>query len=158
MDEAGLTEWDPSQVKIWGSNWVSIPMPSDNAWTLITDRPTLLGDAPAASSTVQFSNEVAFLHYFIQFTETKGFLLFPAVTIAEVRLVSSLPMPGDPVIASSTNSPLDEGVQYATDDDTTTRYLNKDGAGSGLFLTLPSAVAANDQTMVGCPSTIHSAR
>jgi hypothetical protein len=136
----------PTQVKIWGSDWESTPTPSDYAWTLITDQATgLQVDGLNSTSTISFSNETAYRHYYIQFTQNQSGV--PAFAIAEVELIANQPMPVDSVIPTSTNSPLNEGVQYATDGDTSTKYLNKDGPGSGLILTPSSSDAANILTL-----------
>ena len=136
-------ERDPKVVTLEGSNDATLTDFASGNWELITR----LDDIPAFSARFQtkyftFENAKPYRHYRWTVIETQtanGCCL----QIAEVELLgSALPpdvtQPGDPVIASSSNSPGSEGVANAIDNKPT-KYLNFDtrtgGKPSGLIVT-----------------------
>lgn len=127
---------DPKDVTVEGSNDDTVTSFSEGNWELIAK----LDDIPAwttvfgndnrfKTQVLEFTNVKAYKHYRVTVTETQG----PStccMQIAEVELLGSvLPgdvgQPGDPLIASSSNSPGSEGVANAIDGQPT-KYLNFD--------------------------------
>src|SRR5262245_34320067 len=123
---------DPHTVTIEGSNDGSLDgfNGATNTWTLIvgiTNIPTFT--ARFQRQTFFFDNFTPYRHYRWTVLRTQG----PStccMQVAEVELLgSTLPpdvtQPGDPIIASSSNSPGSEGVANAIDN-TQAKYLNFD--------------------------------
>ena len=101
------------------------------------------GPAPAFTNrfhkvTVLFDNRIPFVHYRLIFPNVVG----PggnSMQIAEVELLgvlapSDVTVPGDPLVASSNNSPGSEGVANAIDNQPT-KYLNFDIVNTGFTVT-----------------------
>lgn len=139
-------ERDPKIVTLEGSNDDAIVDYASGTWELIVR----LDDIPAYANRFEtqsfnFPNFKAYKHYRWTILETQGAANGCCMQIAEVELLGSvLPgdvsQPGDPVIASSANSPGSEGVANAIDGQPT-KYLNRDsGAAGGTsgFIVTPS--------------------
>ncbi|MCI0538110.1 MAG: hypothetical protein L0Z50_23130 [Verrucomicrobiales bacterium] len=121
---------DPKKITLEGSNDAAIADFASGNWELIQT----FSDIPAFTARFQyqyftFDAAKPYAHYRWTVVETQG----PSTCcfqIAEVELLGdALPpdvtQPGDPVIASSANSPGSEGVANAIDG-TNTKYLNFD--------------------------------
>jgi len=88
--------------------------------------------------TILVANKIPYLHYRLIFPEVVG----PggnSMQIAEVELLGTLAptdvtVPGDPIVASSNNSPGSEGVANAIDN-APTKYLNFDKVNTGFTVT-----------------------
>ena len=155
-------ERDPKDIRIEGSNDDTITGFNSGNWTLIAevlDIPTWqsvfgpnTADHRFKTQTFSFENNKPYKHYRWTVTETQGMGAANTccMQIAEVEFLGTvLPpdvtQPGDPIIASSPNSPGSEGVANAIDNNTT-KYLNfdsgRDGAVSGFspsgFVVSPS--------------------
>jgi hypothetical protein len=136
-------ERDPKIVTLEGSNDAAITSFSSGNWELIKR----FDNIPAYTARFQtytalFDNEKPYKHYRWTVVETQT-VNGCCFQIAEVELLgSTLPnditQPGDPVIASSSNSPGSEGVANAIDGKPT-KYLNFDtrtnGKPSGFVVT-----------------------
>jgi hypothetical protein len=138
-------ERDPKLLTIEGSNDDTIADFASGTWELVSR----LENIPAFAARFQtqtlfFDNFKAYKHYRFTVieTQTENTCCFQ---IAEVGLLGSLlpqdvTQPGDPIIASSSNSPGSEGVANAIDGQPT-KYLNFDtrtgGKASG-FVVSPS--------------------
>jgi hypothetical protein len=89
-------------------------------------------------NTVLFNNKVPYLHYRLIFPNVVG----PggnSMQISEVELLGTLAptdvtVPGDPIVATSNNSPGSEGVANAIDN-APTKYLNFDRVNTGFTVT-----------------------
>ena len=89
-------------------------------------------------NTILFNNKVPYLHYRLIFPNVVG----PggnSMQISEVELLGVLAptdvtVPGDPIVASSNNSPGSEGVANAIDNQPT-KYLNFDRLNTGFTVT-----------------------
>ena len=128
---------DPKTVTLEGSNDASVTNFTSGTWESIvtlTNIPSwtaVFGDTDNRFKTqvLEFTNLKAYKHYRFTVTETQG----PStccLQVAEVELLGSvLPadvtQPGDPLIASSSNSPGSEGVANVIDGQPT-KYLNFD--------------------------------
>ncbi|MDA1277721.1 MAG: PA14 domain-containing protein [Verrucomicrobia bacterium] len=137
---------DPKIVTLEGSNDTAITDYASGTWELIVR----LDDIPAygarfETQTFNFPNFKAYKHYRWTIVETAGAANGCCMQIAEVELLGSvLPgdvtQPGDPIIASSANSPGSEGVANAIDGQPT-KYLNRDSGvagGTSGFVVSPS--------------------
>ncbi len=136
-------ERDPKIVTLEGSNDDTVTAFSAGNWEAITT----LSDIPAYTSRFQtqafsFDNTKPFRHYRVTVLETQT-VNGCCFQIAEVELLGTLlpqdvTQPGDPIVASSTNSPGSEGVANAIDGKPT-KYLNFDtrtgGKPSGFLVT-----------------------
>jgi len=131
---------DPKVVTLEGSNDDAVTDFTSGNWTLITTLnvpswQSVFGPTDAENryktQVFSFENHKAYKHYRWTVVNTQG----PStccMQIAEVELLgSTLPaditQPGDPVIASSANSPGSEAVGNAIDNQPT-KYLNRDSA------------------------------
>ncbi len=135
---------DPKAVIVEGSNDDS-PTWSTGTWTSIYEN----DDVPAYTSRFQtqtffFSNNTPYKHYRWKVVHTQG----PSgccMQIGEVQLLGAaapknVVQGGDPIVASSSNSPGSEGVANAIDG-TTAKYLNRDLANDATpagFVVTPS--------------------
>jgi hypothetical protein len=89
-------------------------------------------------NTILFNNKVPYVHYRLIFPLTTG----PSsccMQIAEVELLGTLAptdvtVPGDPIVATSNNSPGSEGVANAINN-TDSKYLNFDRVNTGFTVT-----------------------
>jgi hypothetical protein len=89
-------------------------------------------------NTILFNNKIPYLHYRLIFPITIG----PStccMQISEVELLGNLAptdvtVPGDPIVATSNNSPGSEGVANAIDN-APTKYLNFDRVNTGFTVT-----------------------
>jgi hypothetical protein len=89
-------------------------------------------------NTILFNNKVPYLHYRLRFPNVVG----PggnSMQISEVELLGTLAptdvtVPGDPIVATSNNSPGSEGVANAIDN-APTKYLNFDRVNTGFTVT-----------------------
>ncbi len=133
-------ERDPATYRLEGSN-------DGTTFTLISS-----GDVPAFSDRfvtvrVDFVNNLAYKAYKLTFPTTaqdNGCCM----QVAEVELLGTVvppdvTQPGDPIVATSSNSPGSEGVANAIDNKTT-KYLNFDGAHNAVatgFTVTPSVGA-----------------
>jgi hypothetical protein len=142
---------DPKSIILEGSNDETITNFNSGNWVGIYTNDaipswtaTFPGGDRYKTQTFSFSNFSAFKHYRWTVVHTQG----PStccMQIAEVQLLGSvLPgvvtQPGDPVIASSSNSPGSEGVANAIDG-TQAKYLNFDSANDAKtsgFIVTPS--------------------
>jgi hypothetical protein len=126
---------DPRSVRLEGSNDADPGWETGN-WKVIYENnaieswETLFGDDNRFQTQVfTFENPKPYLHYRVTILETQG----PSTCcfqIAEVELLGEVlapdvTQPGDPIIASSDNSPGSEGVANAIDNQPT-KYLNFD--------------------------------
>ena len=128
-------ERDPKVVRLEGSNDEAPTWDSGN-WTVIYENNEVpawtelfMGDDRFQTQTFIFGNLEAYTHYRWTVDEVQGGGA-NSMQIAEVELLGrSAPVdvtqPGDPVIASSDNSPGSEGVANAIDGQPT-KYLNFD--------------------------------
>jgi hypothetical protein len=142
---------DPKSITLEGSNDDTIADFNSGNWTeivAITDIPAWTAVFPGAdryqTQTFYFDNYKPYKHYRWTVLKTQG----PStccMQVAEVQLLgTTLPknivQPGDPVIASSANSPGSEGVANAIDG-TKNKYLNFDSANDAKpsgFIVTPS--------------------
>ena len=138
-------ERDPKVITIEGSNDAAVTGWDQGNWEQITriDNVPAFG-ARFQTQTLSFANLKAYKHYRFTVLETQT-INGCCFQIAEVGLLGSLlpqdvTQPGDPVIASSSNSPGSEGVANIIDGKPT-KYLNFDtrtgGKPSG-FIVSPS--------------------
>ena len=143
---------DPKEITVEGSNDATADY-TTGTWEMILDLQvpawTVLfpGNDRQQWQTFSFSNFKAYKHYRWTVIHTQG----PStccMQIAEVQLLGTL-LPknvlqaGDPIIASSANSPGSEGVANAIDG-TPAKYLNRDLANDAKpagFIVTPSAGA-----------------
>jgi hypothetical protein len=112
------------------------------------------GDVPAFparffTNTVLFENKVPYRHYRLIFPTVSNAPSANSMQIAEVELLGVLAptdvtQPGDPIVATSNNSPGSEGVANAIDNQPT-KYLNFDELDTGFTVT-PSV---GDTVVVG---------
>ncbi|MEM7385935.1 MAG: lamin tail domain-containing protein, partial [Verrucomicrobiota bacterium] len=95
-----------------------------------------------------FANSLPYAHYRLIFPTVRHEGSAVAMQIAEVELLALLPVvpagegddvtqPGDPIEPTSFNSPLNEEVEKAIDDNPRTKYLNFDKLNAG-FTVAPS--------------------
>ena len=152
---------DPKAITLEGSNDATIADFSSGTWELIysnTNVPAWTDVFPGGNNvdryqwqTFTFSNFKAYKHYRWTVLNTQGTAGVPTtccMQIAEVQLLGSLlpknvVQPGDPLVASSANSPGSEGVANAIDG-TQAKYLNRDSANDAKpsgFIVTPSAGA-----------------
>jgi len=123
---------DPKVVTLEGSNDAEASGWASGNWELIAqidDIPTF--EARFETKTFSFDNSKGYMHYRWTVVETQG----PSgccFQIAEISLLggvysgpADVTQPGDPVFASSSNSPGSEGVANAIDGQPT-KYLNFD--------------------------------
>ena len=129
---------DPKTVTLEGSNDSSLDgfNGATNTWELIVGLTNIPPwTARLQTKTFFFDNFKAYKHYRWTVIQTQGIAGVPStccMQVAEVELLGgTLPpdvtQPGDPVIASSSNSPGSEGVANAIDN-TEAKYLNRDSA------------------------------
>ncbi|HYE33016.1 MAG TPA: LamG-like jellyroll fold domain-containing protein [Methylomirabilota bacterium] len=122
-------ERDPKIVTLEGSNDAAITNYASGTWEAITTITTAPFATRFSTQTFSFENKKPYKHYRWVATETAT----PntcCMQVAEVELLGTvvpgdITQPGDPVFASSSNSPGSEGVANAIDDKTT-KYLNFD--------------------------------
>ncbi len=130
---------DPKSIRLEGSNDATIADFTSGNWEVITtitdipSWPSVFGPTDAEhrfkTQTFLFDNPKPYTHYRWTVLTTQG----PStccLQIAEVELLGTgapkdVTQPGDPIIASSSNSPGSEGVANAIDG-TQTKYLNFD--------------------------------
>jgi hypothetical protein len=103
------------------------------------------GNVPAFTARFQkvaidFDNSERFGNYRLTFPNVANASGANSMQIAEVEIVSSdilmdVTRPGDMITASSTNSPGNEGVANAIDDNPATKYLNFDEQNTGFTVT-----------------------
>jgi len=122
-------ERDPKTVTLEGSNDATVTSFSEGNWEMITT--INVPDYTARFQTQEFffENFKAFRHYRWTVTETRT-ANGCCMQVAEVELLGGIlppdvTTPGDPIIASSSNSPGSEGVANAIDNQQT-KYLNFD--------------------------------
>lgn len=123
---------DPGSYVLSGSN-------DGVSFTLIAQGQVAAFPDRFAKQTILFSNNVPYLRYRLIFPEVQG----PSATsmqIAEVELLgkpgpTDVTQPGDPIAATSNNSPNEEGVANAIDDRSSTKYLNFDRDNAGFTVT-----------------------
>jgi hypothetical protein len=138
-------ERDPKLVRLEGSNDDAIADFASGNWELITQQDNIpVFENRFETKTITFNNAKPYRHYrwTVVETATANTCCFQ---IAEVGLLGSLlpsdiTQPGDPIIASSSNSPGSEGVANAIDGKET-KYLNFDtkiGGGPSGFIVTPS--------------------
>ncbi len=106
--------------------------------------PISSGSVPAFAArfqknTILFDNKVPFLSYRLIFPTVANEAAANSMQISEVELLGKLAptdvtVPGDPVVASSNNSPGSEGVANAIDN-APTKYLNFDKVNTGFTVT-----------------------
>ena len=140
MSANDAADRDPKKLTLEGSNDDTVTDFNSGNWTTIVTLdipswPSVFGPTDAENryktQTFEFDNFKAYKHYRWTVLNTQG----PStccMQIAEVGLLgSTLPaditQPGDPIIASSANSPGSEGVANAIDNQPT-KYLNRDSA------------------------------
>ena len=156
---------DPKDVRIEGSNDAAVTDFNSGNWELvkeinnIPDWPTLFPGADRfKTQTFLFDNYKPFRHYRVTVLNTQG----PStccLQVAEIELLGTgqpkdVTQPGDPIIASSANSPGSEGVANIIDGQPT-KYLNFDQNAAGKtsgFVVTPSIGAT---TIIG--TTMQSA-
>lgn len=122
-------ERDPKTVTLEGSNDDTVTSFSEGNWTLITTVNADTFAARFATQTFSFANTKPYKHYRWTVTATatdNGCCM----QVAEVGLLGTVvpgdvTVPGDKIIASSSNSPGSEGVANAIDGQPT-KYLNFD--------------------------------
>jgi len=134
-------ERDPASVTITGSNdgganWLPI----------VTGLATPLPDVRKAEAQFAFVPETAgtFSIYTVIFPTLKDAGAANSMQIAEVRLMSDdagpppldVTRPGDTIVGTSLNYPVNEPPPNAIDDNENTKYLNFDKEGSGFIVTL----------------------
>ncbi|MEO8428974.1 MAG: LamG-like jellyroll fold domain-containing protein, partial [Verrucomicrobiota bacterium] len=152
-------ERDPKAITLEGSNDDVVTNFTDGTWsmiTTITNVPTFT--ARFQTQTFVFQNYTPYKHYRWIVTETATTPNGCCMQIAEVGLHGTgapqdVTQPGDPIIASSSNSPGSEGVANAIDGQPT-KYLNfdsgRDGTNAGFspsgFVVTPSIGAT---TIIG---------
>ena len=125
-------ERDPLSVTLEGSNDDTITDFNSGTWDLIYKNDAVpIFTARFQTQTFLFDNVIPYKHYrwTVLKTATDNNC---CMQIAEVQLLGSgapknVVQPGDPIIASSANSPGSEGVANAIDG-TQAKYLNRDSA------------------------------
>ena len=142
---------DPKAILLEGSNDTNVVDFASGTWTKIYQNDAIPswsdlfpGDDRYKTQTFLFDNVVPYKHYRWTAVHTQG----PStccMQIAEVQLLGSgapanVVLPGDQVVASSSNSPGSEGVANAVDG-TQAKYLNFDSANDAKtsgFIVTPS--------------------
>src|SRR3989441_644246 len=121
---------DPTSVTLEGSD-------DGINFTLITSNTVPPFPTRFFKNTILFDNSVPYLKYRVIFPTVNGSTC--CMQISEVELLGVLAptdvtQPGDPIVASSANSPGSEGVANAIDD-TQNKYLNFDIVNTGFTVT-----------------------
>jgi len=144
---------DVKEMTLEGSNDASVTNFTDGNWTQIAHISGIVSNNTRyAFSTFLFPNVTPYLHYRWTVIHTQG----PStccMQVAEVELLGSgspknVVVPGDPVIASSANSPSTEGVANAIDG-TTAKYLNFDMANDAKTAGLVVTPSVGPTTLIG---------
>ncbi len=149
---------DPKLITIEGSNDADVTDFGSGNWTLIAtiDVPAWSAKFPGNDrfqwQTFLFDNYRPFKHYRWSVVKTQG----PStccMQIAEVQLLGSgapanVVQPGDPIIASSANSPGSEGVANAIDGKPT-KYLNRDSANDAKISGFVVTPSIGETTIIG---------
>lgn len=130
-------ERDPDVVLIEGSNDAAITNFNSGNWEAITTISNIAAGITARFQTVTFSfdNLKPYKHYRWTTLMVRTTPNGCCMQVAEVELLGTIvpddvTQPGDPIIASSANSPGSEGVANAIDNKTT-KYLNFDSGRNG---------------------------
>jgi hypothetical protein len=126
-------ERDPRDVALDGSNAASPPAWDDpDAWERIVEIIAPPFTERFQTQTFYFENTKPYRHYRWVVLEVQDVATANSMQIAEVELLgnvipSDVTQPGDPIVASSPNSPGSEGAANAIDNQPT-KYLNFDAA------------------------------
>ena len=129
-------ERDPTDVTLEGSNDETIADFNSGTWEVITQLSGYdLWTARFQTLTFLFENARPYRHYRWTVNATRTTPNGCCMQIAEVELLGTsaprdVTQPGDPIIASSANSPGSEGVANAIDNQPT-KYLNFDSGRDG---------------------------